>query len=278
MFPNNQSIVTSKQMISLSLPSTACENGIRQRMIDTALARRATDESQYDSGNIDWEVRGGPYAPRTLFYWEYIKPYTTTWAGKAILDVGAGLGWLSHNAMQLGASEVVAIDPSERNIGLAKKYFPEVHTLRVSFENYKPHGRCFDLILVIMSFPHIADIDLAFGKLVSILNRDGEIIVVIPDHDHYVSAEEGECIQTEDICAGQFAVSITRSTGTIVDVVRRVTVYQLAAERVGLTLMEDKPMFSAIDGSVMDYPSRRLLRFRQCHPPGVALLPAEVSR
>ncbi len=204
---------------------------------------RATAVNQYDLEDNFWLKVGRSHSTLTDFYWEYLKPYSRLWKGKHILDVGAGTGWLVDYAVQLGAMRVVGIDPSARNVAQGKTDHPTIELYQGTLDTLDFSGARFDILLGIMSFPHIADIDAAFRTLRSLATDRAEIILVVSDFEYFKTPRHGYDIETQPIDDEQYAVAITRpNDGTIADIVRTTDVYQRAAEQAGFDLAEERAM------------------------------------
>lgn len=211
-----------------------------------------------------------PDSGRTDFFWEYLKPYAGEWKGKSFLEIGAGTGWLLERARQAGARRAVGVEPAQNNIVEALRLYPKANVVHNSFEGFDSKGERYDVIVGVMSFPHIADIAGAFKKIRSLLSESGEVILVIPDYEYFRMPRHDYQVETQEINADQYAVAVTRETGTIADIIRRVSVYEAAAKATGLALVEDKAMKptesqiarSPKYQSVRDHALTRLLRFK----------------
>jgi len=223
------------------------------------LFNKATRKDQYNLRKVDWERRGELSSDRTQLYWKYLKSYARKWQGKSILDIGAGDGWLVHKALEHGAREALGIDPSKKNWELARKRYPNICFIKTALEAYQTKQR-FDVVLAIMSLTHVAHVEDAFQKIASLLTAEGEVLIIIPDFAHYASSAEGCCIERQKIDDESFAVSITRSTSTIVDIVRKKFVYQRAAKVAHLKLVETVPILTPKESS---QPRRHLMRLKR---------------
>ena len=179
---------------------------------------------------------------RNDFFWEYIEPYAHLWKGKAVLDVGAGTGWLVNKARECGASLVVGIEPSEKNIAQGREDHPQTELIQTTLEEYDSKGQRFEAIVAVMSFPHIADVDKAFKIFRSLLDEAGEVIIVIPDYDYSGTQRHDYSLEKQAIDEDQYAVELTRSWGVMADIIRKTNVYQSAAESSGFYLVEEKEM------------------------------------
>src|SRR3990167_3473733 len=148
------------------------------------LFNRATDPFQYDLKETGWENEGvGLESPTRAHFWEYLKVYAKSWRGKKVLDVGSGIGWLINEVNKLGAIEAVGIEPSIKNVKLSKKYYPDTRTVNCRLEDFREKGK-YDVIVGVMSFGHVADLDNAFEKVSDLLTPKGELVIIVPDYIH----------------------------------------------------------------------------------------------
>ncbi len=100
-------------------------------------------------------------------------------AGLRLLDIGCGGGLIAEPMARLGA-EVVAIDASARNIGIARTH-AEQSGLAIDYrcaaaEDLAAAGERFDAVLCLEVVEHVADID-AFLAAVAALVRPGGALI-----------------------------------------------------------------------------------------------------
>ena len=236
----------------------------------TTPLQRATKEDQYDLGDLQWAKEGRSESTRTGFFWEYLEPYAELWKDKAVLDIGAGTGWLVSHALEKGAAVAIGIEPSEKNIAQGQQDHPGVELVKSSLEAFDNAGQLFDEIVAVMSFPHIADLDAAFKKIRSMLTDGGEVLIVVPDYEYFKTSRHGYGIEIQDIDQDQYAIAVTRESGTLADIVRRLAIYAAAAKAAGLELIEEKAMMPTETqmkrapkyASVKDKALTHLMRFR----------------
>lgn len=203
---------------------------------------RAIQPNQYDTGNVLWAKEGRAESTHTQFFWEYLEPYSKSWNGKTILDIGAGTGWLVARALKCGAAKAVGIEPSEKNVVQGKQDHPNVELVQTTFERFDGKNKQFDEIIAVMSFPHIADPGFAFSKIRSLLAASGEAIIIVPDYDYFQTPRHGYSIEKQLIDEESYAITITRPSGTLADIVRKTSAYKRAAKLAGLELVEEKEM------------------------------------
>lgn len=204
---------------------------------------RATQANQYDTDDVLWVKEDGRTgSTRTQFFWEYLEPYSKSWNGKTVLDIGAGTGWLVVRALEHGATKAVGIEPSVNNVAQGKQDHPNVELRQETFESFDGGNQRFDEIVAVMSFPHIANLDITFRKIRSLLTANGEAIIIVPDYDYFQTPRHGYRIEQQPIDEEHYAIAVTRPSGTLSDIIRKTGVYQRAAESSGLELVEDKEM------------------------------------
>jgi hypothetical protein len=67
----------------------------------SALVRQATDPVQYDHGNIDWIKHGTIANPLRIFFLGALYAAIGDLAGKSVLEIGSGTGWLLDDFFKL---------------------------------------------------------------------------------------------------------------------------------------------------------------------------------
>jgi len=90
------------------------------------------------------------------------------------LDVGAGTGIASVQMMEAGA-DVLAVEPDPRMARVAADNGVPVE--QATFEDWKPSGRSFDLVVFAQSF-HWVQPHLALDKIASILRPGGRLALL----------------------------------------------------------------------------------------------------
>lgn len=105
-----------------------------------------------------------------------VRPFT----GLAALDIGCGGGLLSEPMTRLGF-DVLGIDPSEKNIGIASAHARAadvpVTYLATTAEALARRGGAYDLILDMEVIEHVADIRAHLRTCTSLLKPDGLMFV-----------------------------------------------------------------------------------------------------
>jgi SAM-dependent methyltransferase len=97
-----------------------------------------------------------------------------TRSGLHTLDVGAGTGIAATQLADAGA-DVLAVEPDERMARVAAA--KGIHVERVTFEDWQPAGRSFDLVVFAQSF-HWVDPMPALKKVAAILRPGGRLALL----------------------------------------------------------------------------------------------------
>lgn len=101
-------------------------------------------------------------------------------AGLRILDVGCGGGLLSEPMARMGA-EVVGIDPSEKNIGIASTHAKEsgvtIDYRATTAEALAEAGESFDIVLNMEVVEHVADVDFFLTTCAALVKPGGLMFV-----------------------------------------------------------------------------------------------------
>ncbi len=153
------------------------------------LLEKATNPAQYDLEEVVWakEIED---SPTRRFYYEYLGKYEDKWKDADILDIGCGTGWLMNLLLKNGARLVEGAEPSIRNARAANKLYPSLKVFNSAFESFSTE-RKYDLIISVMVFSHISDINSAFRKLTTLLKESGEAQIVVPDYDYFKKTGNG---------------------------------------------------------------------------------------
>jgi len=94
---------------------------------------KATNSTQYDE-NIDWVRSDTSFGQLTNKpYWEYLKPYTSKWKGKDLLEIGSGTGWLLYLASEAGVHSAVGLEPSKKKCYCCQKTISRNYDTRHKF-------------------------------------------------------------------------------------------------------------------------------------------------
>ncbi|MBW3019085.1 class I SAM-dependent methyltransferase, partial [Candidatus Woesearchaeota archaeon] len=160
-----------------------------------------------------------------------------------------GSGWLLDRIKKGGAAYVEGCEPSQNNIDLGQKLHPDIIIHKATLESFTPTMQ-YDLITAVMVFGHIEDLDTAFTKLYSMLKPGGQFHIVTHDYDYNKMKRYKYDVQIEELNEDSYVTMTKRKFGSIADIVRKVKMLKEAAEKAGLTFIEDIPM----------YPTERLMK------------------
>lgn len=212
-------------------------------MSSQSLLQQAINPDQYDSDEMRWETERSLDNPYRRYFFSYLEPFFAGWKDKSVLDIGAGTGWLVEEMRKRGVANVEGIEPSQKNVALAHKFFPQIHMEKSSLDEYTSSGKTYDVSIMLMVLVHCADLQVAFRSLHSLLNKGGEAICVVPDYDYFLADRPEYEVQIEQLNPDEYVVAITRpKSGAIVDIVRKTPLYAKAAEASGFTLRKHVPM------------------------------------
>ncbi|MFM2129418.1 MAG: 3-demethylubiquinone-9 3-O-methyltransferase, partial [Pseudomonadota bacterium] len=97
-------------------------------------------------------------------------------AGLTLLDIGTGGGLIAEPMARLGA-RVTGIDPSEKNIGIARAHAARM-TLAIDYrattaEALAAEGARFDIVLAMEVIEHVADVGLFLDAVAALVRPGG---------------------------------------------------------------------------------------------------------
>jgi 2-polyprenyl-3-methyl-5-hydroxy-6-metoxy-1,4-benzoquinol methylase len=153
---------------------------------------RATDPHQYDSPDLDWSSSGAKSSSSRTYLREQIEEVLApnSLKGKRVLDIGAGVGQLFNWLKDKGATEVVGIDPSKRNIEFTQKEYPWVTSVRATLQEFAAqNSEPFDAAFGIYVFEHIRNLNEAFRDVSALLKNDGTFFLIIGDKEYNLSSD-----------------------------------------------------------------------------------------
>ncbi|MBL0371971.1 class I SAM-dependent methyltransferase [Rhizobium sp. KVB221] len=131
--------------------------------------------------------------------WPSIRDRMQDLAGKRVVDLGCGFGWVSRWARQQGASHVLGLDLSENMIARARADTddPQIEYRIADLENLELPAASFDLAYSSLAFHYIAD----FSKLVAAVHQSlakgGQFLFTIEHPIYMASRQPGWQIDAE---------------------------------------------------------------------------------
>lgn len=200
----------------------------------STLYNRAVNPYQYDLDDLNWSQEALVPIRKLHFNYHLIK-HIEDLKGKSCLDIGCGDGQLLHELSKLGADEVIGIEPSKRNIQVARKKFPTLVIVQSTLQECifkKP----FDILTCIMVLNHISDVGQAFAKIKSLVKSTGRAYVITEDFNYFKTPRHGYEFRVEKRSKDELVIAVKRRYGLVADVIRPVSFYKDAAQKAKLKL------------------------------------------
>lgn len=204
---------------------------------------KAVNPQQYDSPELDWRIDGDENAPSRVFFRDHLKPFVTDLAGKSVLDIGSGVGHLFKMLQELGAAEIVGVEPSKRNAETSRKKYPGIFVFEGSLEQFGEDKK-FDVAVCVMVFEHVSNIDLAFSKISRLLKERGRLYLIVGDMEFCIQSRPGAEVDAQPLPGGGYATKTVRPNGVMFDIFRPLESYIASAESNGLKLIAQNGLVS----------------------------------
>jgi len=213
----------------------------------------ASDPLQYDRGQVMWSEEGHKLSPIRRLFLERLLPYIDSVAGKHVLDIGCGQGWLVDEIDKRGGI-VTGIDPSTTNINAAVKQYPDLKFLQADLMSLEMSEQ-FDLITVIMAFEHLPNLKASYDKIKSLLKAKGLLLTIIGDFDRLTHPRHTYTVETEILAPGEAAIRTDygERAGVIYDISRTVEHFTTIAQEEGFNLQVHESI-SAPDWLIAEQP------------------------
>lgn len=157
-------------------PAAAAQLGIESPQSQTSVSVR---ERTAESFAYEWTHFGEPRPEWRKNFLDYMQPHGPDhFAGKLVLDVGAGSGRHSAQAAQHGA-RVVAVDLG-RSIDVARRNLPpDVLTVQADAERLPFPSDCFDFVMSVGVLHHLRNTQAALASLVPYVVPSGHLHVYL---------------------------------------------------------------------------------------------------
>lgn len=201
--------------------------------------KEASSSRQYDNPKNIWINNAN--TPLVTIFWSHLKKYRKNWENANIIDIGCGTGWLIHSIDKLKiAKKIIGLEPSKKNFKKAKELNPGLNIFNQTFYEFQPDIQ-FDILFVIMTIQHIRGLDKFFKKIHKILNKNGFLHIIAPDYDYFSSKRYNYQVQLKNINKNVVVVHTFRPKyGHFFDIIRKLDVYKISAEKSGLTLIKEE--------------------------------------
>lgn len=196
---------------------------------------------QYDNQDSCWDPnKKGINSLVRCFIYKFLLPYTQLSQSRNIFEIGCGTGWLLAEIKKYEPNIIIGIDPSIKNINIAKHLYPDIQINCSSFENFKTNDK-YNSIYSVMTLSHFLDLESFFIRCANIMEVNGELIIVVPNFDYFQRPRFGymsELVHFDSQCA----IRIKNKSGSLSQIVRKNEVYHKAANQAGLSLLTEKLM------------------------------------
>ena len=124
-------------------------------------------------------------------------------AGKAVLDIGCGMGQHTKQYSEMGAGSVMGIDISEKMLSYAKEHNGAANIVyrRMAMEDIETIGRSFDLVTSSLVFDYVEDFAGLMRKIHGLMKEDAKFVFSMSHpivtawdgvYDRYTRTETGE--------------------------------------------------------------------------------------
>jgi putative Holliday junction resolvase len=205
-----------------------------------SLLNKATNPHQYDSIDLQFSKEGQTDSPTRKYFHHFLLPELNV-LNAYVLDIGCGFGQLFPFLKENRAEKIAGIDPSKIHTEFVKSHYPYCSMCQCTLEEYSSNDR-FDIIISIMVFEHIKDIDKAFEKVKSLLKEKGTFYLIVGDKDYSSKPRLNYQLETQKLPNDSVVTKTKRSWGTIYDIFRPVNLYVIAAQKVGLSCIKRVPL------------------------------------
>lgn len=131
--------------------------------------------------------------------WHQLQPLFPELQGKKVLDLGCGYGWHCRYAAQMGASEILGIDSSEKMIAKAAADNSDVQIRYevCSIEEYDYPENFYDLVVSNLVLHYLDDLDSVYQNVYRTLKSGGCFLFNI-EHPTFTAGVNEDWIYDEN--------------------------------------------------------------------------------
>ncbi len=131
--------------------------------------------------------------------WHQLQPLFPELQGKKVLDLGCGYGWHCRYAAQMGASEILGIDSSEKMIAKAAADNSDVQIRYevCSIEEYNYPENFYDLVVSNLVLHYLEDLDSVYQNVYRTLKSGGCFLFNI-EHPTFTAGVNEDWIYDEN--------------------------------------------------------------------------------
>lgn len=131
--------------------------------------------------------------------WHQLQHLFPELQGKSVLDLGCGYGWHCKYAAQMGASEILGIDSSEKMIAAAMNKNPDarIRYELCGVEEYSYPESAYDLVVSNLVLHYIENLDSVYQKVYRTLKAGGSFLFNI-EHPTFTAGIKEDWIYDEN--------------------------------------------------------------------------------
>jgi SAM-dependent methyltransferase len=202
---------------------------------------KATNPQQYDSPELDWTIGGDINSYSRIFFRNNLRQHLEDLSGKSVLDIGSGVGHLFPMLQELKASSIEGIEPSRRNVEYSRNLYPNITIHESTLQNFISDKK-FDVVICIMAFEHVLDINNAFSCIANVIKPGGSLYLIFGDKEFHVFNNPPETeVDVQEIGEGIVATKTVRHKdgidSTMYDIFRPVQLFIDSAKESGFGLL-----------------------------------------
>ncbi|MBF4488801.1 class I SAM-dependent methyltransferase [Psychrobacter sp. N25K4-3-2] len=125
--------------------------------------------------------------------WETVKTLLPDISGKRVIDLGCGYGWFCRSARELGATEVLGIDLSEKMLAQAQELTNDsgISYQCEDLEHLSLPNQAIDLVYSQMALHYLPDLAPLFSAIYQSLQPDGWFVFTAEHPIYTCSVRQG---------------------------------------------------------------------------------------